>query len=202
MGSVPAIAFFVLVVVAGTWLIAPEVRRDLAAHRMRVVEQAAQRRLAAERPSSQNVSAIAPLPVERVLLLAPIDGHPCIRCFEAFPRPYYLAYQAGYAQSATSPEGAPTFVGVEVRLYPNSAWAVYATKEFMWDWVARNPKGVTTVVKFGYKVIMNTLVRGPNGDGQLYFYWASGSRFVWVTFQGSEDDEFLKEYLAGYPSTL
>jgi hypothetical protein len=200
--SIPAIAFFALILAAGTWLITPGVRRDLVAHRLRVANEAAQRQLAAERPSSENLPSIVPLPVERVLLLAPIDGHPCIRCFEAFPRSHYLAYLAGYAQSATSPEGAPTFVGVEVRLYPNSAWAVYATKEFMWDWVARNPKAVTTVVKFGYKVVMNALMRDPNGRGQLYFYWVSGSRFVWVTFQGSEDDEFLKEYLTGYPSTL
>lgn len=203
MRSIPAIAFFSLIVVTGTWLIAPEVRRDVVARRMRVANEAAQRRLAAERPSSVSLPSIVPLPVERVLLLQPIDGHPCIRCFEAPPRPHHLAYLAGYAQSATSPAGAPTFVGVEVRLYPNSAWAVYATKEFMWDWVAQNPKTVTTTVgKFGYKVIMNTLMRSPNGNGQLYFYWVSGSRFVCVTFQRSEDDEFLKEYLAGYPSTL
>ncbi len=199
---VPAIAFFVLILVAGTWFGALEVRRDLVAHRLRRVEEAAQRQLVAERPSSERLPSIVPLPVERVLLLQPIDGHPCIRCFEAVPRPHYLAYLAGYAQSETSPDGAPTFVSVEVRLYPNSPWAVYATKEFMWDWVARNPKVVKTVVKFGYKVIMNTLMRGSNGDGQLYFYWASGSRFVRVTFQGAEDDDFLKEYLAGYPSTL
>jgi hypothetical protein len=200
--SIPAVAFFALILAAGAWLITPEIRRDLVAHRMRVVNEAAQRQLAAERPSSENLPSIVPLPVERVLLLAPIDGHPCIRCFEAFPRSHYLPYLAGYAQSATSPKGAPTFAGVEVRLYPNSAWAVYATKEFMWDWVAENPKAVTTVVKFGYKVVMNTLSRRPDGKGELYFYWPSGSRFVLVTFQGSEDDEFLKEYLAGYPSTL
>ena len=202
MWSIPAVAFFALILAAGTWLITPEIRSDLVAHRMRVANEAAQRQLAAERPPSEGPASIVPLPVERVLLLAPIDGHPCSRCFEAFPRSHYLAYLAGYAQSATSPEGAPTFADVEVRLYPSSALAVYATKEFMWDWVAENPKAVTTVVKFGCKVIMNTLSRRPDGKGELYFYWPSGSRFVLVTFQGSEDDEFLKEYLAGYPSTL
>jgi hypothetical protein len=49
---------------------------------------------------------------------------------------------------------------------------------------------------------MNTSQRYPNGKGDLSFYWASGSRFIRLTFRGPEDDEFLKEYLTLYPSAL
>ncbi len=49
---------------------------------------------------------------------------------------------------------------------------------------------------------MNTLMHPPNSGGDLYFYWASGNRFVEVTFPGPEEDESLKEYLALNPSTL
>lgn len=49
---------------------------------------------------------------------------------------------------------------------------------------------------------MNTTMRYPNGLGDLYFYWASGSRFVQVKFHADEEDAFFKEYLALYPSTL
>lgn len=64
MRSVPAIAFFSLMLVAGTWLIAPEVRRDLVAHRMRVANEAAQRQLAAEQPSPESMPSIVPLPLD------------------------------------------------------------------------------------------------------------------------------------------
>jgi hypothetical protein len=170
---------------------------------MLAAQQAAQQRLAAARPSSQNLPPIVKLPVERVLVAGPIAGHPCGRHFQwEVPGIEFVPYTAEYKRSETAGDGEVSFADVTVRLYPNSDWAVYATKEGISNLEALNSKTVTTVTKFGNKVIMNTLIGYPNGDGDLYFYWASGSRFVQVTFHATEEDEFLKEYLILYPSTL
>jgi hypothetical protein len=170
---------------------------------MLAAQQAAQQRLAAARPSSQNLPPIVKLPVERVLVAEPIAGHPCGRHFQwEVPGIEFVPYTAEYKRSETAGDGEVSFADVTVRLYPNSDWAVYATKEGISNLEALNSKTVTTVTKFGNKVIMNTLIGYPNGDGDLYFYWASGSRFVQVTFHATEEDEFLKEYLILYPSTL
>jgi hypothetical protein len=209
MPSVSAIIFLVLVVATLAWFIARQVQGDRAGRRMQAAQQAAQQeaqqRLAAARPSSQNLPAIVELPVEQVLVLKPIAGHPCGRHFQwKVPgRSDFVPYTAEYKRSETAGDGEVSFADVNVSLYSNSDWAVYATKEgIMVNLEAQNPKAVTTVTKFGNKVIMNTLMRYPNGDGDLYFYWASGNRFVEVRFHAPEEDEFLKEYLALYPSTL
>lgn len=203
--SVAGTTFLAFIFGALAWFVMRLIESDLTTRRMQAARQAAQQRLAAERPSMRDLPAIIPLPVEQVLVLQPIAGHPC-GLHTLAPRPTgspeSVGYVVGYKLSETATRGELHFADVEVRQYPNAAWATYQTMNFMWDLVAQNPKAVTTVTKFGNKVIMNRLMRYPNGGGDLYFYWASGNWFVRITFNVSEDDEFLKEYLTRYPSTL
>jgi hypothetical protein len=199
-----AIIFLVLVVSTLAWFIAREVRGERLGRRLRAAEQAAEQRLAAERPSSQYLPPIVELPVDRVLLQKPIAGHPCGRNYKwQVPSFNFIGYTAQYKRSETAADDETTFADVNVRLYPNSDWAVYATKQgFDSNLEADDPNAVTTVTKFGNKVIMNTVMRYPDGGGDLFFYWASENRFVQVTFHGPEQDEFLEDYLALYPSVL
>lgn len=203
--SVAATIFLVFIVATLAWFIAGQVEGDRVARRMQAARQAAQQRLAAERPSTRDLPAVVPLPVESVLELAPIAGHPC-GLHTLAPRPTGVPESVGYlaeyklSEAATAAER--SFADVEVRQYPNAAWAAYQTKTFMWDSVIQRPKAVTVVTRLGNRVIMNTLEASPNGGGNLYFYWTSGNWFVEVTFNVSEEDEFLKEYLARYPSSL
>lgn len=170
---------------------------------MLAAQQAAQQRLAVERPSSQNLPPIVELPVDQVLVLNPIAGYPCGRGFKwNLPNSNFVPYTAEYKRSETAGIGEVSFADVNVRLYQDADWAVYATKEATSSLEAGNPKTITTVTKLENKVIMDTSMRYPNGGGDLSFYWASGTRFIQVTFHFSEEDEFLKEYLAQYPSTL
>jgi hypothetical protein len=203
--SVSAIIFLVLVVATLAWFIAQQVQGDRTGRRVRAAQQAAQQQLAAARPSSQNLPPIVELPVDQVLVLKSIAGHPCGRSFKwQIPgNSNFIPYTAEYKGSETAGDDEVLFADVNVRLYPNSDWAVYATKEGINSFLqANDPSAVTTVTKFGNKLIMNTLMRYPNGGGDLCFYWASGNRFVQVTFHASEEDEFLNEYLALYPSAL
>jgi hypothetical protein len=203
-----AIGFLVLVVAALAWFITWQVQSERSAHRMEAAReaarQAAQQRLAAALPSSQNLPTIVELPVEQVLLVKPIAGFPCGRNFKyKVPGTNYVGYTALYKRFAADRDYDHSVADVNVDLYPNSDWAVYATKVGINSHLeAENPQTVTTVTKFGNRVIMNTLMRYPDGAGDLYFYWASGSKFVQVAFRGPEEDEFLREYLELYPSDL
>ncbi|MFZ0579862.1 MAG: hypothetical protein WBY69_23730 [Candidatus Acidiferrales bacterium] len=201
--SLAAITFLILVFATLTMFIMRQVLGYRMAHRMLAEQQAARQQLAAARPSAQNLPAIAKLPVEQVLLLKPILGHPCGHIFGAgddTPSLHFVSYGIFYTRSEYASDVEAPFAAVTVRLYPNSDRAVYATKEGVEG--LPSPQTVTTVTRFGNKVIMNTTMRYPNGLGDLYFYWASGSRFVQVKFHADEEDAFFKEYLALYPSTL
>lgn len=164
---------------------------------------AAERQLAADRPSPDHLPAIAAPPIGQVLLLKDISGYPPGPA--AGPRFLSrsdwgwvkdVSYYVTYKRSATAGKYEAPFAGVLVDIYPNSAWAVYSTKQIMR--AAIDPKAVKTVDILGNRVISEVSERDPPLD----FYWASGSRFVDVSFWAAEDDEFLKEYLARYPSTL
>jgi hypothetical protein len=202
--SETATIFLVLVVSTLAWFIVRQVQGERFGRRIRGAQQAAEQRLAAERPSPQYLPPIEDLAAERVLVLKPIAGHPCGRNYKSqVPSFNFIGYTAQYKRSETAGDGETTFADVDVRLYPNSDWAVYATKQgYNPSAEAYDPNTVKTVTKFGNKVIMNTVMRYPNGGGDLFFYWASGNRFVWVTFHFLEQDEFLEDYLALYPSSL
>lgn len=200
--SAGAVIFLVLVVSVIAWFIARQVQGERLARRRLAAEQAAERRLAAERPTSQYLPEIVELPIEQVLFLKPIAGHPCGHSGKRREL-NFIGYTAGYKRSETASDDEVPLVDVNVRLYPNSDWAVYATKQgFDPSLEADNPSAVTTVTKFGNKVIMNTVMRDPKGGGDLFFYWASRNRFVFVRFADIEQDEFLRQYLLLYPSDL
>lgn len=204
--SLAAITFLILVFATLAMFVMREVLGYRMAHRMLAERQAAQRRFVAARPSGENLPAIVKLPVEQVLVLKPILGHPCgniLGAGDESPSLHLVSYGINYKRSEYASDVEAPFATATVRLYPNSDWAIYATKEGITSGVeAPIPQVVTTVIKFGSKVIMNTTMRYPNGVGDLYFYWASGSRFVLLRFHADQEDEFLKEYLARYPSTL
>jgi hypothetical protein len=204
---VAAIAFLVLVVATLAWFFVPQVRNERTGRRKEAAREAAQQaiqqRLDAALPSSENLPTVVELPVEQVLVVKPIAGYPCGPHFKWKGSGNSVGYTAEYKRPEAISDGDISFADVNVMLYPNSDWAVYTTKVgFGAYFQAENPQAVSTVTKFGNKVIMNTMMRYPDGHGDLYFSWASGSKLVQVTFRGPEEDEFLKEYLALYPSDL
>lgn len=179
-------------------------RHDLAAQRRLAAEQAA------ERPPLNHLPAVVAPPVGQVLLLKDISGHPPGQHSVSFEgkRPgtvESVSYTVNYKRLGKTFENEPPFADVGVTIYPTPAWAVYWTKQLTRDTRESpgfDPKTVKTVNIMGNRVIRNAWYQSPNGRGPLYFYWTSGSRHVRVTFWVSEDDEFVKEYLARYPSTL
>ena len=210
--SVAAFAFLALVVAAMGWFIVRQIQGERFGRRVRATYAQAEARRIAERPSAENLPPIEPLPVDQVLVLRPIAGHPAGNGvdrgtrrvpFASLPAVPQITYWVAYKRSESASEIESSFADVSVTICPNRDWAIYATKGIpQWTIAAQNPQDIVTVTKFGNKVIMNTTMRYPTGGGDLYFYWVSGNRFVMVRFSDSEEDEFLKEYLELHPSTL
>jgi hypothetical protein len=206
--------FMASVAIVLGFFIVSQIRAERSAHRLQAQESAAQARRIVERPSTENLPAIEPLPVEQVLVLNPIAGHPGSLINQGTPGQSVTVDGAGstvpsvfysviYKRSQWATSDEEPVASVAVTLFPNSDWARYETKQVPdWNLAATNPQDVTTVTKFENKILMNTIMRYPDGTGNLYFYWVSGNRFVLVRFFGPEDDEFLAEYLKLHPSTL
>jgi hypothetical protein len=162
---------------------------------MLVARQAARQQLTAARPSSQNLPPIIELPVNQVLVVKPIAGHPSGRNYKwQIPgNSAFVPISASYKRSETSADYEVSFADVNVRLYPNSDWAVFATKEGInWSSETEDPGAVTSITKFGNKVVTNTSMRYPNGGADSYFYRASHNRFVQVTFMTPKRTSFWK----------
>lgn len=192
-----------------TLIVQRSARRSLAR------ERAAQAQALAERPSLENLPAIETLPAEEVLVLKAIGAHPCGGVINRgttmkgvmveggggiYP---YIFYSVSYKRSEYAQDFEAPFASVSVTLYPNSDWAQYEMKQIPTrNLTAMSSQAITTVTKYGNKILINTSMRDPDGGGNLYFSWASGNRLVLVTFSDSEDDEFLKEYLHLNPSSL
>jgi hypothetical protein len=195
--SPTAKALLVLVVVGLSLFMTRMVIVERGAHRYLARERAAR----AQRPSLENLPAIETLPPEEVLVLKAINAHPCGSVVNrgtptngitveggggVFP---YVAYGVSYKRSEYAQDFEAPFVSVSVMLYPNSDWARYEMKEIPTRNLAAMNPAITTVTKYGNKILMNTTMRNPDGVGDLYFSWVSGNRLVVVTFSDTEDDE-------------
>jgi hypothetical protein len=66
-----------------------------------------------------------------------------------------------------------------------------------------SPQSLTKVTKFSQTIVQNASMRYPNGDGTLCFLWPGGNLVVSVCYETPKvDEEFLKQYLEKYPSSL
>ena len=195
--SLAAKLFMVSVAILLGFFIVRQIRGERSAQRLQALQSAAQVRRIAERPSLENLPTIEPLSAEEVLVLTPIDGHPCGRgiirgtagnsvmevlVVLSLPSVFY---GLSYKRSQWAGDDETPFVSVGVTLYPNSDWARYETKEIPdWNMAAMYQQDITTVTKYGNKILMNTIMRYPDGD------WGSvlllgepesvrGGRFLW-----------------------
>ncbi len=206
--SAAAVCFLVLVVATLCFFMGRQIyghriaRRVLAAQR--AANQAAEAHRVAETPSMKNLPAITELPAEQILVLRTIAGHP-YRLIDNRGTPgnalgvptvgYWVNYEISNA-----PDGDSEFADVSVTLYPNTDWASYWLKGLNGELVeGASPPNVETVTKFGNKVVLRS---GTFGEANWYVTWVSGNRLVQVRFFGSEEDEFLREYLELNPSSL
>jgi hypothetical protein len=166
-------------------------------------------------PSTENLPQVPPRPIEQALILKGISGYaesgaelsaiPAQREYwkkdlggssrAAVPR---VLYSICYQKPGTT-NGRSTSVTAQVWEYPNAAWAKYQLRSTPFGDPPIVYSGqIKTVTKFGNPVLINALAGGPIP----YVYWASTNRVIVLHYSGQEDDEFVRQYLDKYPSSL
>jgi len=97
-------------------------------------------------------------------------------------------------------------VTVEVRQFPNEAWALYMAKWSPMPNVLKDDDpdlDIARVTKFKNRIVLDRQWRSPDETGVLLYFWASGQNLVCITYSSKGiNEEFLRRYLVKYPSSL
>jgi hypothetical protein len=117
-----------------------------------------------------------------IRLLAEVAGGPTFA-----PRSERLSYSVYYSRTTARPDDV-TAVSVHITQYPNAEWARFDVLN------STGQAGLPRLSQFGNTYYQN----GP------YFSWSSSDRLIVLNCQCTPPviDEFLKAYLAKYPSDL
>lgn len=171
---------------------------------------AAYAKFLAEAPSTADLPQLETLPVEHALIVSQIGGlYPWAPMTAPVPPAYptqsrAIKYSIGYTAAPDPPPiSVHRIVAVEVEQLPNVDWALYKVKYPPSNAAIFSPRSLSRVTKFNQTVVQNTMMRYPNGGGTLSFLWPSGRFVVTVYFETPDvKEEFLRQYLEKYPSSL
>jgi hypothetical protein len=165
----------------------------------------------AEKPSSENLPQIELAPAETMLILTPIDdylpdqvsagaGH-----FAPMSSPQPQIYSVRYGRSGAPKAGVGVgpHVDVHVQEWPEADWA-------RWELAEQNfspslSHGIEESLRFGNRILINAALQGAHnvwGLPSSSYAWASKNQLVMIDSYSVTPDEFLKEYLEKYPSSL
>jgi hypothetical protein len=184
--------------------------RTIQSRRMASARAAASARFLADAPSTTDLQQLETLPVEQALIVSKIAGlYPwapmSAQLAPVAPiQPRAIKYSIGYTGTLDPPiSSARRIVAVDVEEMPNANWARYNVRYPGLVLAIDFPKAFSRVTKFGQTVVQNTMMRYPDGGGILEFLWASGRFVVTVRYETPDvNEEFLRQYLEKYPSSL
>jgi len=157
------------------------------------------------RPSLQDLPRIEPMAGENAVLLHPIAGRTVqligpLADKATIRRPESVGFTACYMHLPTDRcAGNPPDVEIRVTQWPNSAWSSYEMEGIHYGFGAGYFSRVKTTQKFGNAIMMGANQKEP-GKGK--FYWTSGPVLIEINSNISDPDEFIREYLERYPSSL
>jgi hypothetical protein len=189
---------------------------------LQVASQVAQRDQAykhsvAEAPPVKDLPPMLQVPTEQTLIVDDMGGlfvtHPSAREIPgrndasgvAAPVPPSIEYYVTYKPTTEQYQlGVEPGVRVWITQFPNEEWALYKTKyPTGFNPALNDQKYLTRVAKAGNVIIMNTLMRYPNGAGPLSYVWRSGHFVITIQYETRDiNEEFLTRYLEKYPSDL
>jgi hypothetical protein len=162
-------------------------------------------RSVAEAPSLLDLPRIEPLLPEQALIVHEIAGlypwSPMSNSLGPSRSVPAINYAVGYTVTKDPHPGSILrVVAVNVTQLPTAEWARYRVK---YPPTNVAPQYLSNVKKFGQTIIQDTSGRYPDGGGTLCFLWPSGNFAVSVCYTTPQvDEEFLKQYLEKYPSSL
>ena len=190
-------------IITGTWVFALDVREGRRIRELQARQKAETMKSLAEAPPFENLPASAPKPLDQVFLMQEIYGfkpnfsnshdypaqHSQGEMYAPFPE--RRTYSAMYG-------GGTTYGGVTVNVteYPNTAWAKYEVRNTPTEHEFTDHTNFKHLTRFGN----NLFQYGP-----MNFIWASDNKVIFLYCEGVMPeviDEFLKAYLAKYPSSL
>jgi len=184
--------------------------RTVQSQRMIARRDVAYKRFLAEAPSVADLPRTEPLTPEQTLIVGEIAGlYPWAPMANSSGQlspvsPPAVNYLVDYtATKDPAPLSVRRIVAVGVTQLPNAEWARYRVKYPLPNVAIDSPQSLTNVSKFGQTIVQNTSMRYPNGDGTLCFLWPSRNFVVSVCYETRQvKEEFLKQYLEKYPSSL
>lgn len=184
--------------------------RDISTRHAATVRQRRITAAMASAPSATDLPELVPVPLEQALVLQEIVGNGPVLPFSrpmapvSSNEPPTFNYSVSYQKTpmATQLDFHPV-VSVFVTQYPNAEWANYHLNDVPVPNAAFfNEKYIHKVKTFGKVIYEDSGWRSPGGQGDLYYYWASGQYLITVIFRGPEvDDQFLQVYLEKYPNS-
>lgn len=211
-GLVAASQIFFAVIVC--WLgifIYRNVERSRESARLTAVRDEAYKKLLAEAPPVEELPPVIPMAPEKALIVREIGGrYPWLpmasesTAYDLPHAPHTVNYWIGYTTAKDPPPyQVQRTVAVSVTQLPNAEWAYYRSKYPATNVAIDSPQTLIHVIRFGQVVVQDTHMRYPDGGGTLCFHWPSGNFAVSVCYETKKvDEEFLREYLTEYPSSL
>lgn len=157
------------------------------------------------RPSLQDLPQIEPMIGENAVLLHSIAGRTAqligpLSNKATASKPAFVTFDAGYMHLPDeSCEANPPEVDVRISQWPNSAWSSYEMEGIHYGFGAGYFNHAKTTQKFGNAIKVDANQKEP-GKGK--FYWTSGPVLIEINSNVSDPDEFIREYLKRYPSSL
>jgi hypothetical protein len=182
--------------------------RTVQSERIASDRAAAHKRSIAEAPSVLDLPRIEPLLPEQALIVHEIAGlYPWLPMSNSLgPSGSVPAinYAVGYTVTKDQHGGSILrVVAVNVTQLPTAEWARYRVRYPPANVAIQSSEYLSNVKKFGQTVVQDTSRRYPDGGGTLCFLWPSGNFAVSLCYETRQvDDEFLKQYLEKYPSSL
>lgn len=158
-------------------------------------------------PSLQDLPPVEPMAGENAVLLHPIAGRTAqlsvsgpLSNKATTSKPAFVTFQACYMHLPNERcDANPPDVHVQISQWPNSAWSLYEMKGIHYGFGAGYFNHARTTQKFGNAIMVDA---NPKEPGKGKFYWTSGPVLIEVNSNVSDPDEFIREYLERYPSSL
>ena len=185
------------------------VTRTIQSARTEARNTAAYKRALAEAPPVPSLPPVKAVPPEQALIVREIGGLSPWAPYSTSNghlSPPTVTYSVSYGAATKDP---PTdslwrIVAVEVTQMPDADWANYRVKYPQLNiGLVDDPQHLTKITKFGQTIVEDTRMRYPNGEGTLCFLWPSGVFAFSVCYEKPQvDEEFIRQYLAKYPSSL
>lgn len=188
-------SLFAVMVVALAWYVSI----NLSSEYREMLWQRAYARHEAEKPSFASLPPIEVAPAETMLILGPIGeylpGHPSTGQGHTIKMPAPQVYVVRYSLPGTPGSGANVgpHVDVQVKQWPNAAWARWALEE---ENFSPGLNQVEQIVRFGNRILLK------RAGAETLFAWPSGDRFIILEVYSADAEAFIQQYLQKYPSSL